>query len=114
MTLLQQILRDKRDEVERAKIARPINDLQIRIKEIPKPLGFHAGLTKGGFGIIAEIKKKSPSMADMIPANVQEAAQVYKESPIVRAVSVLTDWKYFGMTIEDLARLKAEIGKPVL
>jgi indole-3-glycerol phosphate synthase len=39
---------------------------------------------------------------------------VYRETPLVKAVSILTDWNYFGMRIEDLQRLKREVGKPVL
>ena len=114
MNLLQQILRDKRTELEKAKSARPAGELHARIKDTPKPLGFGKALRGSGFGIIAEIKKKSPSMSEMIPANVKEAPGAYKESEFVKAVSILTDWNYFGMTIEDLARLKCEIGKPVL
>ena len=114
MTLLQQILRDKREEVETTKAIRPSKDLQKRIRDTPKPLGFRQALLKGGFGIIAEIKKKSPSMSGMIPANVEEAPGAYRASELVRAISVLTDGKYFGMTIEDLERIKRETGKPVL
>src|SRR5438309_435686 len=114
MTLLQQIVRDKQGDVAKAKAARPLKDLQSRITDAAKPVGFGAALKKDGFGIIAEIKKKSPSMSDMIPANVAEAAGAYRESPFVKAVSILTDWKYFGMTLEDLQQLKREIGKPVL
>src|SRR4051812_41008912 len=101
MTLLEQILKDKRDDVERAKAARSVSELQKRIQDAPKPLGFRDALARDGFGIIAEIKKKSPSMSDMIPANVEEAAHAYRECKMVKAVSVLTDWKYFGMRIED-------------
>lgn len=114
MNLLEQILQDKRDEVGAAKAARPLGDLQKKIQDISKPLGFRQALTEHGFGIIAEIKKKSPSMGAMIPANVQEAPQAYKDSPMVKALSVLTDSKYFGMGIEHLEELKRQIGKPVL
>src|SRR5438094_10398041 len=81
---------------------------------MPKPLSFCHVLASGGFGIIAEIKKKSPSMGKMKPANVAQAPEVYKESAVVKAVSILTDSAYFGMAIEDLDRLKRQIGKPVL
>src|SRR5437764_694024 len=97
MTLLQQILRDTREDVAKAKVARPLKDLQRKIKSIPKPLGFRQALTSSGFGVIAEIKRKSPSMADMNPASVDEAPEAYKENDFVKAVSILTDWKYFGM-----------------
>jgi indole-3-glycerol phosphate synthase len=82
--------------------------------DAPKPASFCRALTSDGFGIIAEIKKKSPSMGPMIAANVAEAAEAYKDSPVVKAVSILTDAKYFGMSIEDLERLKTQINKPVL
>jgi indole-3-glycerol phosphate synthase len=114
MNLLEQILQDKTDELQRAKAARPAKDLERRIKDTAKPTSFRDALAGSGFGIIAEIKKKSPSMSDMIPANVKEAPESYKASEVVKAVSILTDWKYFGMMIEDLPRLKDQIGKPVL
>jgi len=114
LNLLEQILRDKKREIERAKGARPQTELQARIRDIPKPIGFGQALKAGRFGIIAEIKKKSPSMGAMLPANVEEAVGAYRQSDIVKAVSILTDWEYFGMRIEDLERLKREIGKPAL
>ena len=40
MNLLEQILQDKRDEVGAAKAARPLGDLQKKIHDISKPLGF--------------------------------------------------------------------------
>ncbi len=114
MTLLEQILQDKKEEIEKARAARSISELQQRIKSSPRPLGFQRVLARDGFGIIAEIKRKSPSMGDMIAANVEQAPEAYKQSSIVKAVSILTDGKYFGMTIADLERLKGQIGKPVL
>jgi len=114
MTLLEQILQDKRDEIERAKGARPLSELRQQIQSCPKPLGFQRALASDGFGIIAEIKRKSPSMGEMIPGNFAEAPEAYKQSGIVKAVSILTDGKYFGMAIDDLQKLKAQVGKPVL
>jgi indole-3-glycerol phosphate synthase len=114
MNLLDQILRHKKQEVEKAKAARPEGELQKRIASIAKPIGFQKALRSGGFGIIGEIKRKSPSMSQMIPANVEEAPGAYEASALIKAVSILTDQKYFGMGIEDLDALKRKIGKPVL
>src|SRR5947209_1277373 len=114
MTLLQQILQDKRNELERTKATCSSKDLQKRIRSMPKPLGFRRALASGGFGIVAEVKRKSPSMSEMIPANVEEAPEAYEESALVKAISVLTDEKYFGMTIKDLERIKMRNRKPVL
>jgi indole-3-glycerol phosphate synthase len=114
MDLLEQILQDKRGEIARVKAVRPLSEVQKRVHDVPKPISFCRALTSGGFGIIAEIKKKSPSMGEMNPADVAQAPEVYKESAVVKAVSILTDSAYFGMGIEDLEPLKRQIGKPVL
>src|SRR2546423_5338122 len=114
MNLLQQILSDKKDDLATAKAAQPRKELLQRIRDIPAAIPFGEALTREEFGIIAEIKRKSPSMSAMIPANVEEAPGAYGESSVVKAVSILTDWKYFGMRIEELEGLKRRIGKPVL
>ena len=114
MSFLTHVQKEKRDEIEKARAALPLKELRARIKDTPKPLGFRSALTSGGFGIIAEIKKQSPSMGPMRSENVEEAPRVYKESAIIKAVSILTDWTHFRMTIQELERLKKEIGKPVL
>ena len=113
-TLIRRIFETKKNDVARAKEARPLKDLQRMIKDAPKLLPFKACLDSSEFGIIGEIKKKSPSRADMIPANVEEAPEVYRDTRLVKAVSILTDWTYFGMTVEGMLRYKERIGKPVL
>ncbi len=112
--LLHRILETKKDDIQRARTARPLKELQRRIRDIEKPLAFRPALTSKGFGIIAEIKKKSPSRSDMRPENVEEAPEVYRENDWVKAVSILTDWTYFGMTVEEMERLKPQIKKPIL
>ena len=114
MSLLDKILETKRDDVERAKSARPLSEIQRRIRDIEKPRSFAKAIESDRFGIIAEIKKKSPSRAAMYASNVEAAPDAYRDSPLVKAVSVLTDWTYFGMTIEEMELYKSRIGKPVL
>ena len=46
--------------------------------------------------------------------NVREAAPAYSESPCVRAISVLTNERHFGMAITRLAAIRATVTKPVL
>ena len=112
--LLTRILANKRDDVARAKAERPLQELIRKIKDTPKPRSFKTALTTPDFGIIAEIKKKSPSRADMNPVNVQDAPEAYRDCKIVKAVSILTDWAFFGMTVTDLQNLKGIVQKPVL
>jgi len=83
--------------------------------DAPPVLSFAAALT-GSFGMIAEIKECSPSMGSMLEGNVAKAPDAYKNSPAVKAVSVLTNTRYFGtgMTMDRLRQTKITVTKPVL
>ena len=66
------------------------------------------------FGIIAEIKRKSPGAGEISPnLNVSDQVQLY-ESQGAAGISVLTDFRYFGGSIEDLIRVRENTHLPVL
>lgn len=112
-TILDRILVDVRAEVDAAKYQRSAADLRSRIADIPPPLSLPDSISSG-FGLIAEIKEKSPSVGRMRAANVARAANVYQDSALVRAVSVLTNFTHFGMSIERLAEVRRIVTKPIL
>jgi len=114
VTILERILPDVRRELEEARAAVPLDEIRARAAEARPPRDFAGALTAGGFGLIAEWKQRSPSMGEMRAANVLAAASAYEASPVVRAVSVLTNRTHFGGTTADLARLAASSTKPVL
>lgn len=111
---LEQILRAKDAEVSAAKRARSIGDLKRMSLDTPPLRSFRKALSATGFGVIAEIKRKSPSMGDMIPENCDQAPFVYAKSPIVKAISVITDTINFGMSHEHLLEVKAVAPQPIL
>ena len=113
MAFLDQIIERKKVELDIAKQARTLNDLKGMLRDTPGVRSFSSALVPG-FGMIAEIKKKSPSGGEMLPANVAAAPAAYARSRAVRAVSVLTNKIDFGMGIEELSRVKAAVSKPVL
>lgn len=112
-TFLDQILADVRHELASTKAARPAADVRARLADAPPPRDFPGALA-AGFGLIAEIKERSPSVGPMRAANVADAPRAYEESPIVRALSVLTNARHFGMDVFRLAAIRAQVGKPVL
>jgi indole-3-glycerol phosphate synthase len=113
MAFLDQIIERKKVEIAAAKKLRPPDEVKRMMRDAPAVRSFSAALATG-FGLIAEIKRKSPSGGNMVPANVEAAPEVYAQSPAVLAVSVLTNTSDFGMGIEDLSRIKAIVSKPVL
>ena len=108
---LQQILNDVAKEIADAKRVRPLSDLKRMLCDAPPVRPFAAALRKG-FGIIAEVKRRSPSAGDM--RNFDAAPAAYAKSPVVRAVSVLTNATHFGMSIEELTRIRALVPQPIL
>jgi indole-3-glycerol phosphate synthase len=112
-TILERILADVQEEVAEAKYIRSQADLRGMIADAPPVRSLPAALEKK-FGLIAEIKACSPSVGAMRAENVVEAPFAYEESPSVRALSVLTNGRHFGGSIERLKEIHGQVSKPVL
>ena len=82
--------------------------------QMPDPVGFMAGLQSLGLGVIAEVKRKSPSRG-MIDGDLDPVAQAeaYETGGAV-AVSVLTEPHFFSGSVDDLIAVKDRIDLPVL
>ena len=112
-TILDTILEDVRREVAEAKKTTPLSEIQARLADAPPARDFVAALSSD-FGLIAEIKERSPSVGPMRIENVGAAVDAYAASPIVRAVSVLTNQTHFGMDIHRLGEIRKQVPQPVL
>ena len=112
-TILDRILEDVREEVGCAKRKRSDADLRGMIADAPPVRSFSKALEKN-FGLIAEVKASSPSVGPMRVENVAEAPDAYEESLIVRALSVLTNQRHFGGSMERLQEIRDRVSKPVL
>ena len=113
MAFLDEIVARKRSEVAAAKTLRDLATLKRMVGDTA-PLRSFVGALSNGFGLIAEIKRRSPSGGDMRRENVESAPAAYAKSPVVKSASVLTNSTDFGMTIEDLPKMKERIPKPIL
>lgn len=113
MAFLDQILGDTTKELEAARRRRSLRELKQAWREAPPLRSFYAALSRE-FGLIAEIKKRSPSGGEMRADNFEQAPAAYASSPVVRAVSVLTNSTHFGMNIEELLRIKQAVPQPIL
>lgn len=112
---LERIVRVKRQEVDKRKVTHTLTELQ----ESPLFERMTFSMVKklvhnGQQGIIAEIKRKSPSR-QWINANisVDELASGYEKAG-VSALSVLTDESFFGGSPNDLLQAREKVQCPIL
>jgi len=118
VTILDEIATYKCDEVARAKTRAPLRVLEERIKSNAPPRGFRARLegkrSNGQFGLIAEIKKASPSKGIIREDfDSKTLAQAYEQGGAT-CLSVLTDAPSFQGKLKYLQVAHAAAGLPVL
>jgi indole-3-glycerol phosphate synthase len=113
MTLLDEILENKKAETASRKNSTPLEELKDRAKS-RTTRSLRNALSAEGFGLIGEIKKKSPSMGGMRPENAARALEAYGRSGSIRALSILTDGRYFDGSLEDLSLARESVSKPIL
>jgi indole-3-glycerol phosphate synthase len=116
MSILHEIVRNKRNELESVKRAVPLTELKARLADIGPSRSFKNAITrdKGPVRLIAELKKASPSKG-LIRADfdVPDILSVYNAKD-VSAISVLTEKRYFGGNLEFLDEARKRTRKPLL
>jgi indole-3-glycerol phosphate synthase len=114
MNILDKIVIDKRKEVELRKSLIPISQLEASVLFTRKTVSLAAALRQSPSGIIAEHKRRSPSKAVINQSlNVADVAQGYQDAGVC-GMSVLTDGKYFGGSLDDLIIARASCNLPLL
>ena len=116
MTILDEILAHKRSEVEVAQRLHPLRELLVRGREAATGAqGFREALASAAPPrIVAEIKRRSPSRGEIRPGfDPVSCAKAYADAGAA-AISVLTDARYFGGSLDDLAAVRREVAVPLL
>jgi indole-3-glycerol phosphate synthase len=113
-TILDEIIRWKRDEIAHNKRARPMAAVFAEASLASAPRDFAGALRAPGVSLIAEVKRASPSKGllrhDFDAAGL---AREYEANGAV-AISVLTDQHFFQGNLDHLRAVRQSVGLPVL
>ena len=112
--VLDEILVGVREDVSTRQAEVPLERVKELAAAAPPPLDAYAALRAPGVGVIAEVKRASPSKGAL--AEIPDAAALAREYADggARAVSVLTEGRWFGGSLDDFAAVRAAVGVPLL
>ncbi|GLY93530.1 indole-3-glycerol phosphate synthase [Actinoplanes sp. NBRC 103695] len=112
--VLEEILAGVREDVAIRQEQIPLEQIRELAAKAPPAIDAYAALRKPGVAVIAEVKRASPSKGAL--ADIPDPAELAGEYAAggARCISVLTEGRWFGGSLEDLAAVRAAVGVPVL
>ncbi|GAA0734794.1 indole-3-glycerol phosphate synthase TrpC [Dactylosporangium roseum] len=112
--VLDEILAGVREDLAVREAQVPLEEIKQRAAQAPPPMDAYAKLRAPGVGVIAEVKRASPSKGQL--AEIPDPAELAKEYAAggARCVSVLTEGRWFGGSLDDLAAVRAAVDVPLL
>ncbi|MBV9162680.1 MAG: indole-3-glycerol phosphate synthase TrpC [Pseudonocardiales bacterium] len=114
MSVLEAILEGVRADLAAREAAVGFPEIKRRATRVPAPRDALAALRGPGIGVIAEVKRRSPSRGTL--ADIPDPAALatdYAEAG-ARMISVLTEGRRFGGSLADLDAVRAVVDLPVL
>ena len=114
MSVLETILKGVKVDLAAREAAVAFTEIKRRATRVAAPLDALTALRGPGIGVIAEVKRRSPSRGDLadIPDPAALAAD-YADAG-ARMISVLTEGRRFGGSLGDLDAVRAAVDIPVL
>ena len=114
MSILKNIVIDLKKELKLKKKIIPISEYKKTSLFARNTISMSDSIKKNNFGIIAEFKRRSPSKNEI--NNKLSVHEVCRNYQIYGAsgLSILTNLKYFGGSLEDLALARSACTLPIL
>lgn len=114
MSILTEIIERKRQRLDLAKQAVPLESIRETALQRRGSHAFRDALLRSGINIIAEFKRRSPSKGLIrADADLDQIVSSY-EAGGASAISVLTEEDYFSGSLDDLRAAKSIVNLPVL
>jgi indole-3-glycerol phosphate synthase len=114
MSVLDDIVAGVRIDLARREAGTSAADLRAALVDAPPPRDPMPHFRASGSSVIAEVKRRSPSKGDLADIPDPAALAASYEAGGAAAVSVLTEQRRFGGSIDDLRAVRTAVGIPVL
>jgi indole-3-glycerol phosphate synthase len=112
--MIEQLISVARQRVEDRRGQVPQADLESRLSTRGPDRPFSEALVRPGLSLIAEFKRRSPSAGEIsVTVAVGEQVRAYERGGAA-ALSVLTDERHFGGSLDDLREARAACSLPIL
>lgn len=112
--VLDELLAGVRADVETRQRCTPLATIREQAGQASAPLDAYSVLRRAGVGVIAEIKRASPSAGSLAPITDPAALAAEYAAGGARCVSVLTEARQFDGSLDDLAAVRNAVDVPVL
>jgi indole-3-glycerol phosphate synthase len=114
VTVLDEIVAGVREDVAARESRTPLAEVIAAAREARGARDALAALRAPGVGVIAEVKRRSPSKGALAEIADPAALAVQYAAGGARVISVLTEGRRFGGSQADLAAVRAAVDVPVL
>jgi len=114
VSVLDEILEGVRADLDDRQKSVSLEQLKDLAKRAPSPRDALAALKAEGVGVIAEVKRASPSRGAMAAIDDPAALAADYEAGGAAVISVLTEQRRFGGSLDDLAAVRRSVQIPVL
>jgi indole-3-glycerol phosphate synthase len=112
--VLDEILEGVRADLADRQRSVSLEQLKDKARRAPSPRDALAGLKAEGVSVIAEVKRASPSRGEMAAIDDPAALAADYEAGGARVISVLTEQRRFGGSLDDLAAVRRAVQVPLL
>lgn len=114
MSVLDSIVDGVREDLAVREAAVSFEEIKQQAVNAPPPRDVLAALREPGIGVIAEVKRRSPSSGELAEIRDPAALAADYADAGARVISVLTEQRRFGGSIADLDAVRSRVNVPLL
>jgi len=114
VNVLERIVAGAREDVRRRRAEIPLSELESALAGRGDDRPFSEALTLPGVSVIAEHKRRSPSAGTIREGSTVADVVLAYEHGGAAAVSILTEGRHFGGSLDDLREARAASALPIL